>query len=147
VGGGTWSASNANVFISNGIVTPFAVGVDTIYYSVASVYCGIDTAQYVLYIQSSADCRLGVETPSAGIVGSLNIYPNPVSADEMQVEVASAYNELGFEILDMNGKVVITGVLDENSNRVSISGLSKGIYLFSVKKGGQVVATSKFVHN
>jgi len=57
-GGGVWSSSNGRVtFVSGGIVTGTAIGVDTIRYT-ASDSCGTLTAKHPIYVGAVGACAV-----------------------------------------------------------------------------------------
>ena len=86
-----------------------------------------------------------VSTPVLGINNfelntKIKIYPNPtvnnVTIDLQDIENASV------EVSDMNGRVLFTQKLNDNSNHIKIDNLSAGTYLFKVNSN-QGIQTSK----
>jgi hypothetical protein len=63
-------------------------------------------------------------------VVSVRLYPNPVQ-EEFQIEAASSIEVL--EIQQLNGFVIYSQMPNETSSRISVSGLSPGMYLVNVK--------------
>ena len=63
-------------------------------------------------------------------VVSVRLYPNPVQ-EEFQIEAASSIEVL--EIQQLNGFVIYSQMPNETSARVSVAGLSSGMYLLNVK--------------
>ena len=61
---------------------------------------------------------------------SVKLYPNPVQ-EEFQIEAASSIEVL--EIQQLNGSVIYSQTPNETAARVSVSGLSPGMYLVNVK--------------
>lgn len=61
---------------------------------------------------------------------SVKLYPNPVQ-EELQIEASSSIEVL--EIQQLNGSVIYSQMPNETSARVSVSGLSPGMYLVNVK--------------
>lgn len=60
------------------------------------------------------------------------IFPNP-SVDKLKVSYSADIHEASYSIMDMNGKVVIKGFINntnsaDNSSEINISDLSQGIY-------------------
>ena len=76
VSGGVWSSSNSRASVTAGVVSSFAVGIDTISYSVTNT-CGTLSAHYVVHIGpdagvisgSSVVCQGGMITMSETISG------------------------------------------------------------------------------
>jgi hypothetical protein len=61
---------------------------------------------------------------------SVKLYPNPVQ-EELQIEASSSIEVL--EIQQLNGSVIYSQTPNVTSTRVSVSGLSPGMYLVNVK--------------
>jgi hypothetical protein len=61
---------------------------------------------------------------------SVKLYPNPVQ-EELQIEASSSIEVL--EIQQLNGSVIYSQMPNETSARVSVAGLSSGMYLLNVK--------------
>jgi hypothetical protein len=80
------------------------------------------------------NCRIsGSELPGAVV----SAYPNPVSA-KLNVDLqASNTGTYTLELSDLSGRVVSTQVVNAiegmNSNSIDVTGLSKGMYMLSVK--------------
>jgi len=55
----------------------------------------------------------------------LEVYPNPTTSN---ITISGLVGEQEFEIMDLAGKVVLTGVLAESSNTISLVTLPKGSY-------------------
>jgi len=60
----------------------------------------------------------------------VKLYPNPVQ-EELQIEASSSIEVL--EIQQLNGSVIYSQMPNETSSRISVSGLSPGMYLVNVK--------------
>lgn len=64
------------------------------------------------------------------------IYPNPATDNgKVTVEIPEGLLNGQYQILDMQGKTVESGDLNERSNQVNTNGLAKGKYLIKVFKG------------
>jgi hypothetical protein len=61
---------------------------------------------------------------------SINLYPNPVQ-DELHIDASSQIE--GIEIQQLNGSVLYSHISHETSARISLAGLSPGMYLVNVK--------------
>ena len=81
------------------------------------------------YIYESALSTQGSEIGSIGhIIQSL--YPNPAK-EILRVQLVEAKSQ-NYQISDMQGKVVLSGVLNENLQEIDLKTLSKGTYLLRV---------------
>jgi hypothetical protein len=78
------------------------------------------------------------ESTVNGNVGNpgIRIFPNPAS-DHIQVELTNASEAATFEIYDINGKRVLQQLVFSNSY-ISVSGLSRGFYLYQLHDGNRV---------
>ncbi len=75
--GGTWSTANADVTITNGVITAAAAGTDTIYYTLTND-CGQAAATLPVTILSANVCDTGAGTANTTPnTASLDVYPNP----------------------------------------------------------------------
>lgn len=73
-------------------------------------------------------------------LGSLEIYPNPVNGQIVNLQFPSSnYEDAELEIYDNLGRKVIQSVLVYGESQVNISDLLPGFYIVSVKVGGQVL--------
>jgi hypothetical protein len=72
----------------------------------------------------------------------LTLYPNPTT-DELFVELHSANKNVNYEILDMVGRKIITGMLQDH--RIVVSGLSKGSYIIVIADATGNRAIRKFL--
>ncbi len=88
-----------------------------------------------------SDFPNAIET--AGSIGSLALYPNPASANVF-IRTESA-DDLNYEIISIDGKVVSTGVAKSN-NGIDISNLNVGMYFVRVFHN-EDVAILRFVKN
>jgi len=72
---------------------------------------------------------VGVEEISNSL--KVSVYPNP-AADFITISSTQSLSEQEYKIFDPSGKVVKTGVLQSNENRIDISNFSNGLYLLFV---------------
>lgn len=70
---------------------------------------------------------------------SIGLYPNPTS----NIAVIKVNNTgiISYELNDITGKVILTGV----GNEINISNLNNGIYFVTVKSGVEVIAVKKLI--
>lgn len=90
---------------------------------------------------SSPDCP-PLSTNDFDSNSSFNLYPNPVNK-EVEIQLNNL-NEAKLEVLDVNGRVLKLQVLNLSENKVDVSQLPAGIYLFKISSA-QGVATKKVV--
>lgn len=65
------------------------------------------------------------------------VYPNP-SEGQIYIRQASLTDGIVMKVYDLNGKLQKSGVLRESLNSVDLSFLSKGMYIISLEKDGEV---------
>lgn len=68
----------------------------------------------------------------------VKLYPNPVS-DEIQIGLEGSFS---FQITDVSGKIVLTGV--SSSSTIGVSNLSSGYYFLNLRQKGKSLC-SKFI--
>lgn len=91
--------------------------------------------------------------PTLGSAQSINtfsvnhgfsVYPNPV-IDELNINCSSAKGNMQIELLDMQGKVVLSKTIEAaNQYNINVSNLSKGFYICRLIQGS-TVETSKII--
>lgn len=128
--GGTPGTSNEQ----NPSVTYSEVGNYDVTLKVSNDY-GDDTMIKENYI----NVALGINYNEIG----LNVYPNPAD-DKIQVKTNSVIDKI--EILDANGKKILSCNVNDYSKELNVSGLKNGSYFISVFSGEKVV-TSKIIIN
>ncbi|MDC1324819.1 T9SS type A sorting domain-containing protein, partial [Flavobacteriaceae bacterium] len=99
--------------------------------NLAPVVCGISG-----FTQRADDYGILVKLASNLSVDELaalqlKIYPNPVQ-DELTIELQNKAPLSAYVIYDISGKSVMTSTLNP-TNRIQVSGLSKGLYFIKVK--------------
>jgi hypothetical protein len=79
---------------------------------------------------------------------NFNIYPNPAK-DEINIEILSNnMSSFKAEILDINGKSIISSDFFSNSTNINISTLTKGIYLLTLKSDDEIILkTQRIIKN
>ena len=62
----------------------------------------------------------------------LSLYPNPVK-NQLTVDLLNNQNEeIGtYQIIDINGRIILRGSLSNGLNQVNVEDLSKGIYILN----------------
>ena len=73
------------------------------------------------------------------------IYPNPTSDQVMLTITDIALTDLGYVLLDIQGKVVSNAKINTIDTRVSLQGLSAGIYVLKVNQKNSELKTFKII--
>ena len=71
-----------------------------------------------------------IYTPSTVDNSYVALMPNPAST---RVQLISSYALKGYDLLDLNGRKVRSGVLDGHTAMIDVSELAKGVYLIHVR--------------
>jgi len=127
---------------------------DSIKYTPNAGFVGIDTVVYQI-----CDNRTPPLCDSANLVITVNavvginsivshsefvLYPNPVSSDILNIEM-SFKGEAVFNVFDMLGKQIKSVTLKDDLNRVNVSELSTGMYMYQViDKRGTMLNNGNF---
>jgi len=79
------------------------------------------------------------------VTQSYSIFPNPVSS-EIMIESDKTLNNASFELMDLNGKVLITTTCNNATNEfnIDVKTLSPALYLLRITSQGQT-STVKIV--
>lgn len=101
----------------------------------------------IIYTPVDTSLALGIK-PNVSNFNSLNLYPNPTK-DQLLVSVSGSANQVAaFEIINIDGKVVLRDETRYNgaaqSKRVDVSDLSKGVYMVRMTTENGVY-TQKFI--
>ena len=59
------------------------------------------------------------------------IYPNPAQ-DDLQIKLPNKYSNGTITVIDLTGKEILKGSIENNQNRVDISHLKSGIYILKI---------------
>ena len=91
------------------------------------------------------DITTGIEDQA---VNSVKLYPNPVTSNTLNISVADPQSVNEITILSVTGRVMLreTNIIDQTT-KLDVSGLSKGIYIFSMKFTDGTTTTKKIVVN
>lgn len=75
---------------------------------------------------------------------ALEVYPNPTS-DYINLEITNYrnYKKLYYQLIDLNGRVVLTNSINELIHSVEISELSSGLYLLQIMDSNSLLNCSK----
>ncbi|MBL0144604.1 MAG: T9SS type A sorting domain-containing protein [Chitinophagaceae bacterium] len=99
---------------------------------------------YTLKVQLGTASLTGTNTPEITQNGLLKIYPNQVT-DFVTVSVLGNVDKQSvINVVDVNGRVVMTSKMINNLQRVDVSSLPKGVYMLQVNTATGKLS-SKFV--
>lgn len=122
----------------------FLNGADFIYVENVPSDCGVDDgfggynrAIYVpadsivdeVCFSSCVACPVGVEED---IFSDVKLFPNPVK-DVLNID--GVRSQIRYELLDLSGRIVITGSLSSGLNQIDLSELNSGVYLLITPDG------------
>ena len=66
----------------------------------------------------------------------IKMYPNPVD-HILKIDFQQTYFQAKYEVMDVNGKLVIDGMLTQLSNSIDLSELKTGIYFVNINADGK----------
>jgi len=76
----------------------------------------------------------------------LSIFPNPVLADQLNIETELAYDQV--RIFSLEGKLIKTSFRQKwPSEKLNISSLTSGLYFLQIINKGELVGRKKFIVN
>jgi hypothetical protein len=108
--------------------------------------CGPLTA-YFQYLDSTGNeviCPLIINEIPASInetreIHTLRVLPNP-AIDFVSIHTDAALMGSAYQIIDISGKIVQTGIVDKTSTELNLSGLLQGIYFFKLSHDIELIA-------
>ncbi|HBY70519.1 MAG TPA: hypothetical protein DEG69_23820 [Flavobacteriaceae bacterium] len=74
---------------------------------------------------------------------SISIYPNPVE-NELTISGVTL-DEYTIDIVDVQGRVVVSNVSEISQNKISTSNLTSGVYFLNIRSGNQSSKTIRFI--
>jgi hypothetical protein len=86
------------------------------------------------------DTNISTDIETVQSLNVVSLYPNPASEMlTLELEGSSTGSEISiYQIFDLQGKLVLNGVLNQGKNLVNISALSKGSYVIRTENSGMV---------
>jgi len=78
------------------------------------------------------------------LTNQIRLYPNPVE-DVLTLEVQIPTQGLRYRILDMNGRLINTNVLNSATTLIQMDNYRTGTYIISVDQNGQPIQSFKIV--
>ena len=86
---------------------------------------------------------LGINETSINL--ELSVYPNP-TANFLTLKTDDNAN-LSYQLYDIQGKIIESKIVNNNSTNISLEGQPKAIYFLSMVKNNQIVKTFKVIKN
>ncbi len=159
---GTSSDANIHVYTPTlGYVSYFPFGVENTdelfsisrtkdkgFVSVGSCFGNTSLLKDILFVKTDSLGQYGTsiigikEKEQAKI--ALSIYPNPTN-DYINIKIANYKNlkKLHYQIIDLNGRVILSNAIEEFIKTIETSSLSDGLYLLQVLDANNVLSSSK----
>ncbi|MEI6524302.1 MAG: T9SS type A sorting domain-containing protein [Bacteroidota bacterium] len=75
---------------------------------------------------------------------NINVYPNPAT-NVLNIVLPNSSNYASFEFIEITGKVILHGQLNNSLNSIDINQYCKGIYFLKVKISEQEIITKKII--
>ena len=69
----------------------------------------------------------------------IKIYPNPVK-DLLKIDFTQKYFHSTYDVMDLNGKLLIHGMLTQLTNSIDMSELKSGIYFINITADGKLLS-------
>lgn len=76
----------------------------------------------------------------------ITVFPNP-AVERVIIKVPDNSLDFHYHLLDMNGKVIQSGLLAASKNHIMISSLESATYFLTVSSNGNTVRTFKLIKN
>ncbi len=132
IGSGTGSTATENVSITNLAVGTYTVRVFG-YNGANSPTC------YTLNVAKTSAVFFGEETNPS----TYSVYPNPTK-DKLAISSSNPDEIMKVEVMDLNGKVLLTNELRSNAT-IDVSDISSGIYFVKIGSVNNEIPPIKFV--
>ena len=134
--GGTWY-NPSNQAMGSNLDTSSNLGGQYNYdYVVTSTICANDTANVIVIVDASCDYTASLNEVAA----QWEIYPNPATT-ALTIANHTGLSISHFEILDINGKVILSGNLaNQLQKEIELTALQTGMYIVRMKFEDQEVS-------
>lgn len=104
-----------------------------------------DYAHTAAPLNKMADCiNVGLHKSLSGQL-KFHIYPNPAKKS-LQV-VSENLKDANYKIFSMNGKLIQTGSIEDDNQKIELNTVRKGSYLLCIEDGLGNISTQKFIIN
>ena len=121
----------------------------SIAYSVGQIVyttCTGTTGSVALGVEQAFEIySVGIKETELNI--SLSIFPNPTS-DFLTLKVeGSNIEKLSFELLDVQGKLILSEQITNQNSQLAVSTLARGSYFINILKANKKIQTFKIIKN
>lgn len=100
---------------------------------------------YTLKVTTGTASREGKDPLQTGNAFRMSLYPNP-AGNILNVIVGESSEQRTIQILDVNGRQVMSRLVMQNANSINIQTLTNGVYFLKVTDAsGKVLESQKFV--
>jgi hypothetical protein len=76
----------------------------------------------------------------------LSIYPNPVN-ENLTIKLSTEEKTIEYKIFDIAGKVILKGVLLNNSKSINVSMIDSGTYTIEISSGNKIIGKQLILKN
>lgn len=74
---------------------------------------------------------------------NIKVYPNP-AIEYINISFDSEYKQLNFELIDLQGKIVMNKIVNNNCN-INVEYLTNGIYYYRISDHDKIIKTNKII--
>lgn len=75
---------------------------------------------------------------------NVKVYPNPISENSFTIE--TPFNHpIQLHLLDIHGRIILSKELPQNTNKITLEGISDGLYFIQLIDGNKVVHQQKII--
>ena len=74
----------------------------------------------------------------------VKVYPNP-AYNILNIELENNLNGCTFRLLSIDGRMVKILTLQEEKNKIDLSGIDNGIYFYEITQGGKMLSANKII--
>ena len=74
------------------------------------------------------------------------IYPNP-SRTNFTVKTSDFSGNMNYQLIDLQGKIIKTGIVESNVQNIRISQLPRGSYVLIIEQRGEIIYRNKVLLN
>lgn len=122
----TWS-SNGNTHLSGGFSLPYGGGTLLTANLTAGTHYYVCTPHAYMGMKASIIVQNVTPVINNKVFAEFSVYPNPVT-DVVNIRISGDKKGEVFSIVNLAGKQVLTGKLEDEINSVDLSGLNSGLY-------------------
>lgn len=97
------------------------------------------TAKYWYYDQDYT-----VDISQEKTTATFNVYPNPVTGDQLQIQLPEGFSSANMQVLDASGRKVLDATVTGQSTQLDIASLPQGLYYIQLLQDEQLT-TSTFI--